>query len=286
MMDWVNRMQAALDYIEANLTNDLSVEQVAAVTNTSSFHFQRMFAMLCDVTVAEYVRRRRLTMAAKDLLTTGDGITDIAARYGYETQASFTRAYVRLHGVSPGKTRSMANGIAAYPPLRFTLSIKGDRAVDYRVEKKPGFRLIGKEWRVSTRDGENFRVIPGYWDQTVKDGTLAALMEHAKADGLFRGSCLGIATDVDFAAETLTYIIGVESDSTDLLERWVGRSFEPATYAVFAGEGKDGSAIQGTIKRVFQEWFPATSYEHTSGPEVEVYLDQTHHEFWVPVKTA
>lgn len=285
-MEWVERMQAALDYVEDNLAGDLNVNDIAQRANASSFHFQRMFFALCGVSLAEYVRRRRLTMAAKDLIASECTITEIAARYGYENQASFTRAYGKLHGHSPGKTRQSGLQIVAYPPLRFTLIVKGENKMNYEITKKPSYRLVGKQWTVSTQNGENFRVIPEHWSRVTKDGTMTALSKRAAKEGLFSGACLGVAVDFDDANEEFTYLIGVESDARDLPSDWHELVVDSMTYAVFKDQGYPLSgALKKTFNRIYQEWFPSTGYERAVGPEVEVYLDDNRYEVWIPVET-
>lgn len=158
-MDWVKRMQCALSYVEDHLTADVRAEEVAREINSSAFHFQRMFVMLTGITFAEYVRRRRLTMAARDLITTSDSIADVAARYRCESQASFTRAFGRMHGFPPGKARDPGMSISAYPPQGW--SVQEFPAVTYAIFKDQGTPLpkaiektltrIFHEWFPSTQ---------------------------------------------------------------------------------------------------------------------------------------
>lgn len=158
--------------------------------------------------------------------------------------------------------------------------------MNYEVREKPAVRLVGKEWDVSTRDGENFRVIPGYWEQTMKDGSLQKLMAAASTGGLFAGACLGVAFDIDDANDRLKYMIGVESTQTDLPAGWSARDVPAMTYAIFKDQGSPlPKAIERTLTRIFQEWFPSTKYEHAEGPEIEVYHDESRFEIWIPVVT-
>lgn len=158
--------------------------------------------------------------------------------------------------------------------------------MNYEVRQEPASRLVGREWDVSTRDGENFRTIPGYWEETMKDGSLQKLMELAKPDGLFAGACLGVAFDIDDANDRLKYMIGVESDQRDLPPGWSAREVPAMTYAIFKDQGSPlPKAIERTLTRIFQEWFPSTKYEHDDGPEIEVYHDESRYEIWIPVVT-
>ena len=100
-MDWITGIQRAFDYTEAHLTQETDYEAVAKAACSSVFHFQRMFTMLCGFTLGEYIRMRRLSLAAEDLMQSGDKVIDIAYKYGYDTPESFSRAFTRFHGVSP-----------------------------------------------------------------------------------------------------------------------------------------------------------------------------------------
>ncbi len=104
-MDWIESIQRSIDYIEDNLEEELDCDMLAAEIYTSSFYFQRMFAILCDCTVGEYIRNRRLTLAGYELLSSNSSIIEIALKYGYETNESFTRAFTRFHGMTPSAAR-------------------------------------------------------------------------------------------------------------------------------------------------------------------------------------
>ncbi len=209
-----------------------------------------------------------------------------AALWGYESQASFTRAYGKMHSHPPGKTRETGANITAYPPLHFTLTVKGEHPMNYEINRKPQYRLIGTQWTVSTRDGENSRVIPGYWNQIMKDGTFTRMAKQAEPHGVFSGSCVGLALDFDDAKEQFTYMIGIERDTQEPAPGWVALTIESMTYAVFKDQGSPLSkAIKKTFTRIFQEWFPSTGHEHADGPEVEVYHHRDSYEVWIPVVT-
>lgn len=104
-MDWISGIQRAIDYIESHLTDEIDFEAAAREAYSSSFHFQRVFSILCGFTLGEYVRMRRLSMAASDIVNTDEKIIEIAMKYGYDSPESFTRAFTRFHGVTPSEAK-------------------------------------------------------------------------------------------------------------------------------------------------------------------------------------
>ena len=141
-MDWLDRMNRAMDYMETHLADEISYEEIARKACCSSYHFQRMFPFITGVPLSEYIRRRRLTLAAFDLQTAGCKVIDVALKYGYESPESFTRAFKSLHGISPAAARRVGASLKAYPRMAFQLSIKGDIEMKYRIETRESLRRI------------------------------------------------------------------------------------------------------------------------------------------------
>ena len=205
-MEWLNRMTDAIDFIEEHLKEPIAMEDIARRAYASSFHFQRTFHVLTGVTVAEYMRKRRLTLAAQELCTSPTlKVVDVALKYGYESPESFTKAFRKVHGLTPSDARTLGVPLKAFPRLSFHLSLKGDQDMDYRIIHRDRFAVTGKRLRVSTQDGENFRRIPQFWETSYADGTVAAL-RALRPDGVLLGICL--TNDHDH--EEMTYAIAVE----------------------------------------------------------------------------
>ncbi|SES90557.1 AraC family transcriptional regulator [Paenibacillus sp. NFR01] len=283
-MEWLIRMKDALDYLEANMTEPLRIEEVAKVAHVSPFHFQRMFTMLTGVTVADYVRRRRLTLAAQELALTGIKVLDAALKYGYDSPESFAKAFRKAHGHSPSDARKPGVRLKAYPRLSFHLSLKGDQEMEYKIVEREAFTVIGKKLEVTTRDGENFRKIPQFWNECNADGTSNKLYEIGKNEDI-----LGICMDMNMDKEMLSYWVAVEADA-DADAKGFEKALVPAsTFAVFTSVGPMPHAIQHVWERIFQEWFPGTGYQHAGTAEFELYPpgdpqgeDYTC-EIWIPV---
>lgn len=284
-MDWLTAMNNAVEYMEANITEKIDIEKVAKMALSSSFHFQRMYYMLTGVTVAEYVRRRRLTLAAQDILS-GDKIIDVAYRYGYTTPEAFTKAFKKMHGISPSAAREPGTNLMAYPKLSFHISIKGDKNMNYKMIDKGSFTVIGKQTRITAVDGENFKQVPKFWDDCMNDGSYEWMCSKAGKLGV-----LGVSMDLhNFNKGFFTYMIGVEETTDSLPEGYVSVPIPAATWAVFESIGQLPEAIQDITRRIFSEWFPATGYEHDCAPELEVYPEGDIYspnykcEVWIPVK--
>jgi AraC family transcriptional regulator len=147
-MDLLKNMNIALQHIEENLTHDIDFKEVARLAFCSEYHFKRMFSFLSGITLSEYIRRRRLTLAAFELNNSKYRIIDIAIKYGYSSPDSFTRAFQSLHGVTPSEARNSGQSLKAYPRMTFQLSIKGGNEMNYRIEEKDAFNIVGIKKRV------------------------------------------------------------------------------------------------------------------------------------------
>ncbi len=284
-MEWLDRMMEAIDYLEKHMEEQLNIEAAAKTAYSSTFHFQRMFHMLTGMTVAEYVRKRKLTLAAQELAISSDlRVLDIALKYGYDSPESFSKAFRRLHGLTPTAARGQGANLKAYPRISFHLSLKGDKDMDYRIVERKEYEVIGKAIKVSCKDGENFRRIPEFWYECNKDGTSEKLCTVGKGSAM-----LGICLDMDFQKEEMSYMIAVENTGNAADSSLTTRKIPSAAWAVFTAKGPLPGAIQKVTERIFQEWFPATGYEHADAPELEVYplgdtsAEDYQCEVWIPV---
>lgn len=283
-MEWLIRMKEALDYIESKMEEPFNVEDIAKVAYSSPFHFQRMFFMLTGVSVKDYIRKRRLTLAAQELAISKVKVLDVALKYGYDSPESFAKAFRKAHGITPSAARESGVQLKAFPRLSFHLSLKGDKEMDYRIEKREAFTVIGHVEELTTRDGMNLRRIPQLWIEANADGTSDRLLEIGVDKPL-----LGICADMNHENETFSYWIAVEASPEAAHQEYQSMTISASSWAVFTSVGPMPDAIQQVWARVFQEWFPATGYEHTGGPEFELYLpgrpdaEDYRCEIWVPV---
>lgn len=282
-MDWIERLNRSLDYMEENLDGEISYERAAQIACCSVFHYQRMFSYIAGIPLGEYLRRRRMTEAAFDLQTGGLKVIEAALKYGYESPTSFNRAFQGVHGVSPAAARTEGVGLKAYPRISFTISIRGDAEMNYKIETKDAFRIVGVKKTFPMAVEENFSEVPAFWHETTQDGIiprLCALMDRPPF------GILGICTCM--SGSDFDYYIAVASDKPapqDLVEYEV-----PAcTWAIFQCVGPMPEAIQQLQKRIVSEWLPGSGYEYADAPDIEVYGegDQSAPDYrceaWLPV---
>jgi AraC family transcriptional regulator len=290
-MEWSERMNSAINYIEENLAEDIDIEEAAKRACCSPFHFQRIFWVVAGITLAEYVRRRRLTLAASDLSSGKNRVIDVAMKYGYDSPDAFTRAFRNVHGVTPLAARGPGVSLVAYPRITFSVILKGGINMDYRIFEKPAFDVVAKTKQFSTDNDENFKTIPLFWDEFNKSESPAVLSKftEGKLGTVTEGGCLGICLDASGQKE-FTYAIGVEKP----MGKTAPVEFEvihvpSANWAVFESIGPMPKAMQDVLVRIFQEWFPSTGYEHDAKPELEVYFQGNnqssnyHSQVWIPI---
>ncbi|MBX0358543.1 AraC family transcriptional regulator [Halobacillus sp. Nhm2S1] len=287
-MTWIQSMQKAIDFMEQHLLEDISMEEIAQTAHTSPFHFQRIFSLLTDTTVVEYLRRRRLTLAAQELRKGGCKIIDVAYTYGYETPESFSRAFRKQHGISPREARSYRGKMTAYNRLVIQVNLKGADPMEYEVVEKNAFQVVGvKEQFCCVGEEENVKGIPEMWDRVNGDGTDLKLLKHN--NGPVKG-LLGVCEDKnEDKPNHIDYWIAVAHEGGEV-EGLESLDVPKAKWAVFGVRGAMPHAMQETWKKIYSEWFPSSGYENAGGPELEVYHDGNpnsedyYSEIWIPVK--
>lgn len=288
-MEWLSRMTKALEYLEEHLQDEINLNEVARIACSSPFHFQRMFHVLTDVTVGEYVRRRRLTLAAQELVTTKEKIIEIAFKYGYDSPESFTRAFHRLHGLSPSAAREPGTNLKMYPRMSFHITLKGDQDMDYKIVDKPAFKVMGKGISASSKDGAHLKRLPDFWRECNQSGFTAQLEKMADKNSV-TGECkLGICMESKPESMEFMYFIGVENTKDVIQEGFTVKEIPAATWAIFETTGPMPKAMQDLNKRIYSEWFPSTGYERAGDQDMEVYPpgrnddDNYRSEVWIPI---
>ncbi len=276
-MDWIRNLNRALNYIENRLEEDIMPDDVAKVANSSKFHFLRVFNILTDKTLGEYIRERRISVATKDILSGKFKVIDVAYKYRYETPESFSKAFKRYHGVTPSQAIKSGTDLNSSPPLYFSIQVKGEEQVKYTIEKKSSFKVAGPSIDVTSKNGENYAVIPEFWQKTMVTDDYKKLTEQSGDLGT-----MGICYNFDPSTENFSYMIGIEGEKVNGVD-FKTTEIPDLTWAIFEGKGELPGAIQDLWKKIFNEWFPATKYEHDSGPEIEIYKKDSF-EIWIPIK--
>jgi len=178
-MDWLKRMNRALDYVEENLTNEIDMNMVSQMALCSSYDFQKMFSFITEISLVEYIRRRRLTLAAFEIQNSDIKIMDVALKYGYESPISFTRAFQSLHGIVPSLIRDGGVVLKAYPRISFQISIRGESEMEYRIETKQAFDIFGIEAIGSSIEDERYQSPAQLWQECHKNGLYEKLFKDS-----------------------------------------------------------------------------------------------------------
>lgn len=287
-MGWVESIQKAIQYMEEHLLEDLSVEQIAKEANSSVFHFQRTFAILTNMSIADYIRRRRLTLAAQELINTEIKVIDLSFKYGYDTPEAFTKAFRKQHGVTPSDARKKIGNLQSYNRLVIQVNLKGAEPMKYKILEKESFQVVGIKRTYNCKNGENTQGIPLFWDEVNADGTDDLLFQLN--DGEVKGVLGVCVADENFKDNSLIDYWIATDHKGEVPENLLTMEIPAAKWVVFEVHGPMPDAMQNTWKQIYSEWFPSNSYEHASGPELEVYSSEDasnadyYSEIWIPIK--
>ncbi len=270
-MDWISGIQKAVDYVEAHLTEELDFPEIAKQACSSSFHFQRVFSILCGYTLGDYIRMRRLSLAGNELAASDARILDIAVKYGYDTQESFSRAFTRFHGVSPTQARAGASR-KAFSRISVKLVLEGGNILDYRIEKKETFKIVCRKIGLSGRDELTNSELSQFWQQCRADGTIRALSQYIPENDVFGGCIVGAGFGGDAVDMQFPYAVGAHYNGCPVVEESLSVEEIPAhTYAVFRCTGNMPEAFHKLYHQIYSEFLPASEYRHCGGTDFEVY---------------
>lgn len=271
-MDWISGIQRAIDYVEAHLTEPIDYEETARAAYSSSFHFQRVFSILCGFTLGEYIRMRRLTLAGRELLEGDCKVIDIALKYGYDTPESFARAFSRFHGITPSQAKNDGGSLKSFSRLSVKLIINGGSTMDYRIEKKDALTLVMKKKRIPEQNEVISSEISAYWKACMEDGTISALQAYMDEDGAFPGAMVGATLGRNRRDADFPYGIGVVHNGKEVAEPDFSiEEIPPQTYVVFTCRGTMPDAFKRLYHQAYSEFFPASEYLPCGGTDFEIY---------------
>lgn len=301
-MDWITGMQKAIDYIEANLTEEIDYEKVAAESFSSSYHFQRVFGILCGYTLGEYIRLRRLSLAGAELANGKEKVIDIALKYGYDSPDSFAKAFQKFHGITPSQARADGSKLKSFSRLSIKISLEGGSIMNYRIETKPQFALLGYKKRFEGTPYDELRhkqegdffittrahqwMLKGMANDKLSDYCvitnmnddgydfyIASTTDNWERDNLYNSKVTGIDFMDKFQFEEII-----------IPER---------TYAIFETE-KQRMPIPEYFdlrKQIAAEWLSNNEYQMINAPEIAVYhwgivggYTERTIEIWIPIE--
>ncbi len=284
-MSTLSAIEYAVCYIEDHLADALSISDLAKRSGYSEFYFQRLFSAVCEVSAGEYIRSRRMSMAAAELLNSDCRITELAYKYGYETPESFTKAFHRFHGASPSEIRQQKQ-----PAKRFARIIVSHSTAPlaFHVIKRqrPSFTLFGTSCRFPISESIYRDDIPHFWKQCEKDQTLQTLMNFS-ADTFLNGiAACCLAADQSH----LNYLIGSASDACPINSESI--EIPALTWLCFKGSGQLPQVIQQAWRQIYTDYFPASNFEPLGNYDLEIYPDKQMEqsaypfEIWVAIKES
>jgi len=285
----IGSLNQLMDYVETHLSEDLDIADLASSIGTTEYHLRRMFSSLAGMSLSEYIRRRRMTVAASEIVSDRP-LIDIATLFGYGSVEAFGRAFHAVHGVTPSDVRRAGGPLTSQPTLRFHLTVEGKRTMDTRIVDRPAFILAGHAVRV-----------PLIFEGVNPD--IAALIasiapeEHERLKALSSAEPFGllqVSADVDpdyVEGSELTYMHGVARDSSalppddlDLIE--VAAGF----WAVFRASGPYPAALQSTWAATATEWFPSNPWRLRPGPSIVSIVERAADfstattDLWLPIE--
>ena len=255
--NWVEGFQESIDYIEQNLLNDLNVEDIAKKAALSSFYYQRIFGAMCGMTVGEYIRARRMTLAAQELSSSGQKVIDIALKYGYDSPDSFAKAFQRFHGINPTQAREPGVSLRSFAPLHIKITLEGGNMLDYRIVEKAPFTVVGLKRRFDSET--SYMEVPKFWGEWAKD------MKGLK--GMF-----GICSDMD--GKLFDYwIADLYLPWEDIPEGLSTFQIPGGLWAIFKCEGHLPDSLQKVNTLIWTEWLPSLKgYKLAGNYSLEFYL--------------
>jgi AraC family transcriptional regulator len=280
LVDSLDRLNAAIGCIEDNLRGDVDMDRVARLALNTPDGFTRLFSFLTGVTLSEYIRRRRLTLAAFDLQDSGGRIIDIAARYGYESADAFSRAFAKQHGLTPSEARRRGAPLKVYPPISFHMVIKGDAALNVRIIETEGTVLKGLSRRFTGCAADRFEQEHIMWADHHDD-------IQSKVSTEIPGTWYGLW-------DSGTYWIA-RAGSDVASDGLADVRIPGGTYAVFTTKagGFAGDEFPQLHEQVFGSWLTSSGYIQTADREIEVYhlfprgeRDKRYYELWIPVRSS
>ncbi|MFC9918616.1 AraC family transcriptional regulator [Agromyces binzhouensis] len=289
MIGALNRL---VEVIEEHLTDgEIVLADLASDAGTTEYHLRRMFSSLAGMPLSAYIRRRRMTVAASDVLE-GRDLLDVAVRFGYGSTEAFTRAFRSVHGVGPGDVRRDGGPLRSQPQLRFRLTVEGNTTMDTRIADRPAFRLVGHAARVPLiHHGPNPHIQAHIASLPPEEHVRLKALGDTAPTGL-----LQVSDDVDpdyTEGSELTYLHGVAvasgaavPDDLDVIE------VPPGTWAVYRSSGAYPDELQATWAATAADWFPSNPWQLRPGPTMVAVLERADDfstattELWLPVERA
>ena len=276
MRGWIDGFQASIDYMEQHLTEPLDIEKIAGQALLSPFYYQRMFGALCGMTVGEYVRSRRMTLAAQELAAGQIRVIDAALKYGYDSPDSFAKAFQRFHGVTPSQARESGAPLRSFAPMHIKISMEGGKMLDYCIMEKAPFTVVGMKRRFSSET--SYQEVPKFWQEWMQ-------AEDKKLMGMF-----GLCTDEN-GKEFDYWIADLYAPWNEVPEGCETRVIPGGLWAQFTCRGPLPDSLQSVNTQIWSEWLPnLKGYTLAGNYSLEFYMppaekpEDNVNYIWIPLK--
>lgn len=284
-MEWLKNLNNAITYIEDNLDKTISYEEAARIACCSTYYFQRLFSYVTGISLADYIRRRKMTQAAFELQRTNKKVLDIAMTYGYTSPTSFNRAFQNIHGISPAAAKHIGCTLHLYPPIAFSVEVRGDEVMSYSIEEKEAMRVVGVRTRLYADMEENQKHVPCFWDQILQGDMFPKIKQLSTSNPK---QILGISVYEN--VDNIFYYVAAQSN-VDIPEGMYAYEIPAATWVVFKHDGQFKERVQHIFQRFYKEWLLFSGYEYAGFPDIEVYpiVDQKtmtsgDFEVWIAIR--
>jgi AraC family transcriptional regulator len=284
----LKELSKVIEYIDTHLTDDINLEAISEFAGVSDYHFRKIFFYLSGMSLSEYIKNRKLSEANKDLLN-GEKVTDVAYKYGYQSLDGFTRAFKKWSGFLPSD--AIKKGMSkSFPKLSFVITVKGGISMEFRIEEKPAFNLVGVSRRVPMQfEGVNNEIVKLAQSITAEQREEMRSLQNIEPYEIVNAS---YDADFNFLKEEgdLTHLIGVLTTEDEVSNHLDKVSVEAGTWAVFPNEGPFPSTLQETMAKVYTEWLPSSDYEVINSPTFsftrmnEEKQGYAYSEVWIPVR--
>ena len=287
-VDLVTQLNSAVKYIESHICDDIELEKISEATSYTPYHFGRLFYYITDMPISEYVRKRKLSLAAMELQNSKIKVIDVAVKYGYDSADSFTRAFTKQHRVTPTEARRGGIILKLFPPMTFQIKIQGVQEMNWRIEEREAFEAFGIE-RIF--DNGEHNKIGEFWKECHQNGSYKKLVaDAAGGSDLFGvGACTvnALCGHINPAEEkTFSYMLFALKTDGSKIDGYKVATIPKVTWAVFREEGVDHDnykcKMPDLFKRAYREWLPSSGYEKAPGVDIEVY-GKHFEEVWIAV---
>ena len=288
-MEWVNTFVKAINYMEENMLEDITLKEISDNVNISTVYFQKAFQIFTGMTVSEYIKGRRLYLAACELRSSDVKVIDCAYKYFYETPEAFTKAFKRFHGCNPSQVRETSVNIRLFLPLKVHIEIQGGYDMDFKIEEMKNLKVIGFFRDIPFDKG--YELCPRFWDE-IREKYISKLDDGSEISKAIKENGIGeFGVCIDENKDgTFRYMVAGIYKGGEVPEGMIVKEFEDMLWAKFTCIGPLPGALQSLNTKVWNEWVPnCTKYDLLGNANLEWYSKGDIHAndyeagIWLPI---